>query len=219
MIDWIVDLHHPYVDRLVVVVGPSFRTMVSEHLALRGIPASVVVQESPTGMLDAILMARPLVEASAASHVWITWCDQVAVHPDTARRLAELGESHPSAAVVMPTCMRSDPYIHFERAADRRLVAVRQRREGDQMPSVGESDMGLFSLSRRAFVDDLHDFASDADLGDGTGERNFLPFIPWSEGRGGVVTFPCTELEESIGVNTPEELAQMERYLHTRVRS
>ena len=79
--------------------------------------------------------------------------------------------------------------------------------------------MGLFSLSRRAFVDDLHAFATAASLGEATGERNFLPFIPWAEARGGVRTYPCVDEQESTGVNTPEELALIEQYLQTRTRS
>ena len=52
----------------------------------------------------------------------------------------------------------------------------------------------------------------------GTGERNFLPFIPWIAARAPVVTFPCTDEREAIGVNTPEELALVEEYLKERAR-
>ncbi|MFN7914453.1 MAG: NTP transferase domain-containing protein [Vicinamibacterales bacterium] len=219
MLDWLVDLYQPWVERVIVVANPASRTAVSEHLSRLGVPASVAVQEQPTGMLDAILLARPLVEASAAGDVWITWCDQVGVHPATVAALAGAAEAHPGAAMVMPTCTRPEPYIHLERDARGRIARVLHRREGDRMPAVGESDMGVFGLSRRAFVDDLHAYSTEASLGEGTGERNFLPFIPWVESRGGVVTFPCTEPEESTGVNTPDELAFIEHYLQTRIRS
>jgi len=219
MLDWLLELYAPHVSRVIVVANPASRTLVSEQLARRGHPAAVVVQEQPTGMLDAILLARPLVEAGAAASVWITWCDQVGVHPATVARLAALDAEHPSTALIMPTCTRTQPYIHLERRHGHRITRVLQRREGDVMPSVGESDMGVFRLSRRAFVDDLHDFAAGAELGDGTGERNFLPFIPWVEMRGGVLTYPCVDAEESTGVNTPEELAFVEAYLARRTRS
>src|SRR5204863_38900 len=62
----------------------------------------------------------------------------------------------------------------------------------------------------------LHGFASAASIGEGTGERNFLPFIPWAEMRGGVITYACEDELESTGVNTPEELALVERYLRRR---
>ncbi|HUR35513.1 MAG TPA: NTP transferase domain-containing protein [Vicinamibacterales bacterium] len=219
MIDWLVELYRPCVERFVVVVNPASRTLVSEHLSRLAAPATVVVQESPTGMLDALLIARPIVEAGVAQQVWISWCDQVGVHPRTVARLADESVTAPNAALVMPTCARSEPYIHLERGPGNRIVRVLQRREGDRMPAVGESDMGLFSLSRRAFLDDLHAFASAASTGEATGERNFLPFIPWADARGGVRTFPCVDEQESIGVNTPDELSTIERYLQARARS
>jgi len=219
MIDWLLELYLPWIQHVVVVAHPQSRTALSEHLAMKAVPATVVVQEAPTGMLDAILLARPVVEASPAAHVWITWCDQVGVHPRTVERLAELSAAHADAPIVMPTCTTASPYIHLQRGTDQRIVRVLHRREGDAMPAVGESDMGLFSLSRRAFVDDLMDFATGAGTGEETGERNFLPFIPFADARGGVVTFPCVDREESVGVNTPEDLAAVERYLQARARS
>lgn len=219
MLDWLLELYAPWVERVVVVANPASRTLVSEHLSHLGVPATVMVQEQATGMLDAILIARPVVEASAAGHVWITWCDQVGVHPATVERLAAESALHASAAIVMPTCTRDQPYIHLQRDLAGRITRVLHRREGDVMPVVGEGDMGLFSLSRRAFVEDLAHYATDAELGGGTGERNFLPFIAQAEHLGGVRTYSCVDPEESIGVNTPEELGLIEQYLRTRTRS
>jgi len=216
MIDWLVELYAPWVERFVIIANPTFRTALSEHVAGLGVPAAVLEQETPTGMLDAILIARAAIEASSVQHVWITWCDQVGIHPRTVERLAHHSEANQTAAIVMPTCMREQPYIHMQRGADNRIVRVLHRREGDVMPGLGESDMGLFSLARRAFVDDLHRFAGAASIGEGTGERNFLPFIPWAETRGGVVTYACEDELESTGVNTPEELALLERHLRRR---
>jgi bifunctional N-acetylglucosamine-1-phosphate-uridyltransferase/glucosamine-1-phosphate-acetyltransferase GlmU-like protein len=217
MLDWILELYRPYVSSVVVVVSPASRDAVARHLLHAGVEATVLVQESPTGMLDAILLAVPVAASVAASHVWVTWCDQVGVHPRTVRRLADLGDTRPSAALVMPTCERPQPYIHLLRGADGRIERILQRREGDHMPAVGESDMGLFSLSGRVFAQALPAWASQAgDVGEGTGERNFLPFIAAAEREGGVVTYPCVDPEESVGVNTPEELALIERYLSVR---
>jgi bifunctional UDP-N-acetylglucosamine pyrophosphorylase / glucosamine-1-phosphate N-acetyltransferase len=218
MLEWLVALYAPFVERFVIIAAPATRTAITAHVAQLGVPSTVLVQERPTGMLDAIVIARAVVEASAVQQIWITWCDQVGVHPRTVERLADLADVNPSAAIVMPTCSREEPYIHLQRGSDGRIADVLHRREGDPMPAIGESDMGLFSLSRRAFVDDLHAYATAATLGTGTGERNFLPFIPWAEARGGVLTFPCVDEEESIGVNTPEELALIENYLQSRGR-
>ncbi len=59
-------------------------------------------------------------------------------------------------------------------------------------------------------------FAAAPGTGTATGERNFLPFIPWASARGGVVTFPCTDPSEAIGVNTPDDLEVVERTLRQR---
>ena len=84
------------------------------------------------------------------------------------------------------------------------------------MPAEGESDMGLFSLSRQAFERDLRAYARELTRGAATGERNFLPFIPWLAARDTVVTFPCTDPMEAVGVNTPDELQAVETWLRSR---
>jgi len=169
-------------------------------------------------MLDAVLLAYDRVKASPASRVWITWCDQIAIHPRTIGRLSELSTVHGEAPIVMPVAFRKNPYIHLERDSQSRIIRVLHRREGDHMPDVGESDAGLFSFSRDAFLSQLPAYAVSLETGAGTGERNLLPFIPWISELGDVVVFPCIEDIESVGINTPEELAEVERQLAKRQR-
>jgi hypothetical protein len=135
--------------------------------------------------------------------------------PETVRRLTTLAIRADAADLVFPTLECDDPYIHFERDARRSIVAVRHRREGDEMPPRGETDMGLFDLSHRAYSL-LEQFAADATTGRATRERNFLPFIPWLAARGSVETFSGQELMETIGINTPEDLAAVEAHLRRR---
>jgi bifunctional N-acetylglucosamine-1-phosphate-uridyltransferase/glucosamine-1-phosphate-acetyltransferase GlmU-like protein len=213
MIDRLLALYREQVDASIVVVSPGAEDAVRTHL--RG-TAGVVVQPEPTGMLDAILIGRAAAAALQPDSVWITWCDQVGVHPQTIAQLDRTTRDHPDAAIVMPTVRRPAPYIHFDRDGSGRITRVLHRREGDQMPAVGESDMGLFALSRDAFMQGLPKYAADVVPGAGTGERNFLPFIPWAAARGEVLTFPSTDPQEAIGVNTPEELAEIEAYLRSR---
>jgi bifunctional UDP-N-acetylglucosamine pyrophosphorylase/glucosamine-1-phosphate N-acetyltransferase len=214
MIDRLLEMYAA-ADRVAVVVHPSAIDAVRERL---GTKADVFVQRQPTGMLDAIMVARPAVEAHQPRRVTVTWCDQVGIHPATIAQLIAAAAPPHDPPLVLPTCQQRDPYIHFQRGADGAIQRVLQRREGDAMPAVGESDAGVFDLSRRAFLEWLPDYAASVDAGSGTGERNFLPFIPWAAARGAVATFPCVDLEESIGVNTPEELARIERYLRDRPR-
>ena len=227
MIDWLVDLYRDWVTRIVVVAHPSFADDLRAHVRARHaeangdgrLPVDVVIQQTPTGMLDAILLARDRVVASAASHIWITWCDQVAVHPRTVRRLGELCDAHPSTPMIVPTVVRAAPYVHLDRDASGRIVRILHRREDDAMPAVGESEIGVFSLTRDAFLDRLPQFAAAPETGSHTGERNFLPFIVWIAARSAVLTFPAGDEMEAVGVNTPEELRSVEAYLARRAAS
>jgi bifunctional N-acetylglucosamine-1-phosphate-uridyltransferase/glucosamine-1-phosphate-acetyltransferase GlmU-like protein len=259
MLRHLLDLHAAYVERVVVVAHPSASDSVRACAAHSPLPVDVVTQDTPTGMLDAILIGaaaaeRPGFDADRGqppagssggqsphaarssrdadggqspvrseggrsphttrpSRVWITWGDQVAVHPDTLARLATV---EPGSDIALPTVERPNPYIHLARDADGRVVEVLQKREGDRMPATGESDVGVFSLSAAACFERLPLYAREARPGAGTGERNFLPFIAWMSASGVIATCPCTDPREAIGVNTPDELAAASAYLAAR---
>lgn len=214
MLDRLLDLYCHTVDRVVIVVNPASRQLVDQHLGARltSRPVECVEQASPTGMLDAILLGLSPAAAQAPSSVWVTWCDQVAVHPKTIARLADR-TSDGETALVMPTVSGPDPYIHLERDVAGRITRVLHRREGDAMPAIGESDMGLFAMSARAYMEYLPKYSAEVEIGATTRERNFLPFISWLNARERVETFPCEDPMEAIGINTPEELARVEAYL------
>ncbi len=218
MLDHLVDLYRPFVDRVVVVVAPAAEALVRRHVTARGVPADIRVQDRPTGMLDAVLAPLPLLDHVKPDRVWITWCDQIGVRHETLDRLAAAEQPLPGPAMAMPTCTGTSPYIHFERMGDGRIARVLHRREGDAMPAVGESDIGVFSLSGDTYLRALPAFERQADAGSQTGERNFLPFIPWLAATQAAFTLPCTEAMEAIGVNTPDDLARMSAHLRRRPR-
>ncbi len=210
MIEHLLTLYASVAARAVVVVHPTAEAAVRDQLGDR---ADIVVQREPTGMLDAILLAVPHVDRHRPRRVLVTWCDQLAIHPGTIERLESVTRGAESPSLALPTCVRPEPYIHFARDNAGGIDRVLHRREGDVMPDVGESDAGVFDLSFRAYRELLPEFAREGEVGAGTGERNFLPFVAWLAAREHVVTIPCTSVEETIGVNTPEELAHVERYL------
>jgi bifunctional N-acetylglucosamine-1-phosphate-uridyltransferase/glucosamine-1-phosphate-acetyltransferase GlmU-like protein len=171
-------------------------------------------QPQPTGMLDAIMLASDAARQTPAARVWITWCDQIGVHPDTIATLGRMSQEHADVPAILPTSRQAPPYIHLERDHGGRITAIRQRREADEMPEIGESDMGLFSLSPDAYFNLLPQFGSEATEAPSTRERNFLPFLPWLVRRGySVLTFPSTHEIEAIGINTPDDRRQLEAYL------
>jgi len=213
MLRHILELYAPFVDRAVIVAHPAAAAAVEASAREGPIPATVVVQQTPTGMLDAVLIGLADAPSAVAWRVWITWGDQLAVHPATLARLAEV---EGGTDLVLPTVTRDAPYIHLDRDAAGRVIGVRQRREGDEMPRSGESDMGVFSLSARAAAEHLPIYAREATPGAGTGERNFLPFITWMAARGVVTTCACTDPREALGINTPDDLATVAAYLASR---
>jgi bifunctional UDP-N-acetylglucosamine pyrophosphorylase / glucosamine-1-phosphate N-acetyltransferase len=221
MIDHLLDRYDGYVDRFILVVHPDMEHAVAAHTAGRRRRVELAFQTSPTGMLDAILIPHARVAELQPETVWLTWCDQIAVSEATARQLDQQSNGLTGLAMVLPTVRREDPYTHVMRR-EGRIVSLLQRREGDQMPRLGESEMGLFALSRTAYLSALPEFAASAfdDAGDATstigaatGERNFLPFLPWLAARGDVQTFQCRADIEAVGINTPEELQLIEEHL------
>jgi bifunctional UDP-N-acetylglucosamine pyrophosphorylase/glucosamine-1-phosphate N-acetyltransferase len=209
MIDWVLDLHRERVERIIVVIHPSAEASVRAHL---GGDVEIAFQAERTGMLDAILAPAGSLDPDALSGVWVTWCDQVAMTRATVDDLAAAAEQKPEAAVAVATLRRKDPYIHFERDADGAIINVLQAREGDVMPVEGESDMGLFRLSTAGFLRWLPEFAAEVTTAAGTGERNFLPFLPWLRGRAETVSASGHHDIEALGVNTPEDRRRIEEY-------
>lgn len=217
MIDHLLTLYRRYVDRFLIVVHPSFEAAVREHCddAAPDLDVQYAAQNQPTGMLDAILLGTNA--AGGAGRIWITWCDQIGVSVPTVETLGRLSEEQPESHIILPTARQQHPYIHLVRGLDGQVSGVLQRREGDSMPPVGESDMGLFSLSPESYFEWLPRFAQDVSGAATTGERNFLPFVPWSSRRGHrVVTFPCADELEALGINTPDDLRRMEQHLAER---
>jgi bifunctional N-acetylglucosamine-1-phosphate-uridyltransferase/glucosamine-1-phosphate-acetyltransferase GlmU-like protein len=216
MIDHLFDRYRHAVRRFVLVVHPSFESDVRRHVEqyAPAVDVAYAAQPKPTGMLDAILLATDAVKVSSPHRIWITWCDQIGVHPNTIATLGRMSEERSDAPAIFPTARQETPYIHLDRDGQGQITAIRQRREGDAMPPVGESDMGLFSLSPDAYFQLLPRFGSEAMNATATRERNFLPFIPWLvQHAQPVLTFASTNEMEAIGVNTPDDRRRLEEYL------
>ena len=217
MIEHLLGLYAESVEAVAVIVSPVALDRTHEITARSSVPVELFVQEKPTGMLDAILLARPAIERWRPRRVWITWGDQIAIHPETVARLRMSAAMDPEPIVAMPTCRGRDPYVHLVRDHHGAIVGVLHRREGDAMPDLGEGDAGLFDLSRRAYLELLPEYAAAPAIGGRTGERNFVPFIAMAGRHGPVHTFPCVEAIEAVGVNTIGELREIERHLRARV--
>jgi bifunctional UDP-N-acetylglucosamine pyrophosphorylase / glucosamine-1-phosphate N-acetyltransferase len=212
IVEWLLDFLLPNCESIVFVLSPDGRTSVEEELR-RLIPRRfrIVVQEVPTGMGEAVELALPAVRTP---HVAIVWGDQVALKRSSVEACLRLHLGPLEPDVTCPTVVRPRPYIHFERGADGGISGLLQAREGDPMPAEGESDAGFFCFRTdcaRRLLQELR--ASDQMIGAATRELNFLPVIPLAAQECTVITPQVMTLEETMGVNSREEAALIQRFL------
>lgn len=217
MISHVLAIYRKVVDNVAIVVSPEAHNLALIGLTNEQQKIEIAVQQKPTGMLDAILEARHAVYRQKPDRIWITWCDQVGILPETVGRILAV-EAEDDTAMIVPVIRKHSPYIHFEKNRQGQIVKVLQAREKDTMPDMGENDMGLFSLSFAAFQELHTNYAKTIETGANTGERNFLPFIPWLSRHTKVVTVPGTDINETIGVNTPEDSIHLESWLNNKRR-
>ena len=169
------------------------------------LPASVSasIQPAPTGMGDAIF--RGFDVWSRHDAVLVVWGDQVFVSSDTlSRALAALA---PGRKVVLPVTRMPMPYVEyvFKQGA---LTKVLQTREGDATTPGGLSDVGAFLLRTDGLKEAWDRYLATVPAGNGTGEINFLPFLPFLARQGWTVTpLEVADATEARGINTPDDLA------------
>jgi len=182
MLDHLERLYRKTAGQAVLIAPPSVSCAVRARLTAFGLNAHLIEEPRGAGVVNAILLAAPKVLAARADRIWITWPDRVSTSPATIARLRELEERDPDADVIMPVAAAGA----IEIGDNGRL---RRIEEG--------ADAGLFSLSRRAYLEDLRWFAPEAG--------GFLRFLI---GRR-VVTFPATVVDDvspkiSVAANVPD---------------
>ncbi|MFN7951216.1 MAG: HAD-IA family hydrolase [bacterium] len=215
-LDWLVDAIEPVASRFVFVVAPAARAEVEPIVRARlGEAARVVEQPSPIGMADAVIRAEPEVRTPGAL---VVWGDQVLVRERTLGACVGAHERRLGALLTLPTVMRDDPYIRFERDTQGRLLRVRQQREGDPMGAgPGESDCGVFAFDAAALFSVLRELGDPAARGSRTGELNLLPLLPrFERGAGSVLAVRLDDVTESFGINTADDLALASAELRRR---
>ena len=212
VLDWLLDFLVPNCASLVFVLSPEGAAEVTDALEQR-IPGrfAVVVQKTPTGMGDAVALALPQVKTR---HAAVVWGDQVALRRESVETCMRLHQGPLEPSVTCPTVLRANPYIHFDRDEEGRLVGWKQAREGDAMPGTGESDTGFFcfeTAALRRLLDRLR--AESGGMGTTTREFNLLPVIPLAARREVVLTPRVMRLEETVGVNTREDATAVAAFL------
>lgn len=213
LIEWLLDFLEPNCSRLIFVLSPAGVAEVRPELE-RLIPGrfEIVVQKVPLGMGDAVELALPAVRTP---HLAIVWGDQVALRRTSVEACLRLHEGPLRAPVTCPTVFRANPYIHFDRDNDGRITGLRQAREGDAMPTEGESDTGFFCFETETLRRLLPAVRQDPlQAGRATGEFNFLPVIPFAARQGLDILSPgLMTLAETVGINSAGDAAAVETFL------
>ncbi|MBF0369283.1 MAG: NTP transferase domain-containing protein [Magnetococcales bacterium] len=220
ILHWLIDLLTPFCGKMVFVLSSQGEAEVAPLIQERlGEQGATVIQERPTGMGDAVGLARDVVTTPQAL---VVWGDQVLLSPSTLANAIGL-HTVQGAALTLASVMRDPPYIRFERDGDERLLQVHQVREGEggHLSGPGENDCGLF-LFRVAALFPVLARGREAGIGLGkeTGEFNLLQVLPFFEQEpGGVMTLRIGAGLESMGVNTREEAEVAEKVLQERVNA
>lgn len=215
LLEWVSSPLMPYCERFVYVAAPEAVDAIGE-VAESILPGrcTVVIQPEAIGMGDAVLCAEPAVDTE---DTLVTWIDQIAVAQATIAACFNLRRRAPHASLILPTVVKSEPYIQFmRRQDDMRIMEVRQKREGDEVDLAGENDCGTFLFQTDALFDSLR-VSPSALVGRRTGELNLLPIIPRMESVGdGVLTVRVASESEAVGVNTPQDAEFLTEHLSSK---
>jgi molybdopterin-guanine dinucleotide biosynthesis protein A len=214
----LLDTLAPFDDRPIVVVNPETGPDVMAAVAEDGrhVP-EWVVQAEQRGMGHAVLQVESVLREFRGDLV-VAWADMGAL----GERLVFLtGVVHQAvdSPMSLPTKLRDRPYVCMLRAPDGTLTDLLQRREGDTMPSRGESDCGVFWVRAPAVFEWLRGLAASVPAGR-IEALNFLPLVRYLALQGEpahAVNLGTTW--ESQGVNNVEELARADDCLDRIRRS
>jgi bifunctional UDP-N-acetylglucosamine pyrophosphorylase / glucosamine-1-phosphate N-acetyltransferase len=213
IVQWLLDLLSPNCQRVVFVLSPAGRASVEDELNYY-FPGryDIVIQDVATGMGDAVQLALPVVQTR---NVAIVWGDQVALRPSSVEHCIRLHAGPLEPDITCPTVFRDHPYVHFDRDSADHITGMRQSREGDTMPEIGESDTGFFCFKTDVLRALLAEFRQNSQKsGTLTHEFNFVPVIPLGASKGLKVLTPhLMTREETIGINSKEDALIVEAFL------
>ena len=189
-----------------VIVSPEGEPAIREAIEREKLVGRVFlsIQAEPTGMGDAIFCGFPV--WSRADVLLIVWGDQVFVSQDTLRHVVSL-HTGTARTIILPVVILSQPYVEYVFNDEGSLESVRQSREGDLCAPNGYSDIGTFALSVLGLWDAWTHYLTQMQRGAGTGEINFLPFLPYLASTGwSVKRLIVADPREARGINTPGDL-------------
>ncbi len=194
----------PIVDRFVVIVNP---TMLSHDYWPSSLDLEIAIQELPTGMGDAVFCATNQIKESTT--ILVVWADQVGITSETIQngiRSHHLNKGL-KPRITIPLIRVKNPYVEYV-IHDKKIVSIKQVREGDTAADEGLTDVGLFILDAgEPLVEAWGTYLEKAEIGKSTKERNFLPFLRSLTDNQWELQVTSALAEDKLGINTQNDLA------------
>ena len=211
LVNWVVDAaEQAGIAKIVAVVGHKREQVIP----LVEDKADIVVQEQQLGTAHAVLSCKDALAGFDGS-VLVLSGDSPLISAETMRALAELRESE-DAAVVVLTMRPADPFGYGRIIRDEDGHVERIVEQKDATPeeaAVGECNSGFYCFDAKALFDALGQVGSD----NAQGEFYLTDVLEISRNAGrAVLAMEAADVTECLGINTPEQLAEIERIARER---
>ncbi len=216
MVDWVLDACFSCLDDIVLVVSPAAETEIRRHVtaAYPGAKIRFTVQPKALGTADAVSHGLASVKTKGTV---VVWCDQVTVRAQTLESCLRAHALRGNAKLTFPSVLRAEPYVWFDRDDQGKLLKVGQRRESETAPATGESDCGFFLFDTARLREVLSRKDPTSQAGQLTKEINLLTLLPnFERAAGETLTLRIENTDETLGVNSPQEVREAEKILRGR---
>jgi len=211
LVNWVVDAaNEAGIDRIVTVVGHK-REQVEPLVAGK---SDIAVQVEQRGTADAVLACKDAL-ADFDGSVLVLSGDSPLITAETMRALADL-RARENAAVVVLTMHPADPFGYGRIIRDENDQVERIVEQKDATPeeaAVGECNSGFYCFDAKALFEALEQVGSD----NAQGEFYLTDVLEISRRAGRpVLAMSAQDDTECLGINTPEQLAEIERIARER---
>ena len=191
------------VDECCFVIRPDMIESFKDYS--RNTKSTFVIQEEPLGMGDAVFKASK--KLLQFENLLVVWGDQISLCKETLVRVIR-EHTENDVDCTIPLVKVQNPYVHYEVNQFNQLENLYQSREGDSLPKVGFSDIGVFLLKTKNILTEWESYLKQFPYrSNTTHEINFLPFLLFLSKSGKKQIFPIIQdAFEATGMNTKIEL-------------
>ncbi len=215
IVEYVLDLAAGLTSNVPVMIVGHQRDAVQKQIGSR---ARYAIQEEPLGTGHAVLQAAALLEADglAGKHVLILSGDVPLTRPETLQRLLDEHERAKNALTLL-TMKPSDPAMYGRVVRDAndavaRIVEVKDASEDEK--KIGEVNAGIYVFGGEHLFDNLRSLSNENAQGEYY-LTDVLGALREQGHRVGAVI--AGDPAEALGVNSREELAEVESVIQRRV--